>query len=155
MQLFTKYSKFFRRAIVDICFCKDEFSIYNCEQLLSPKELLFRSTYSLNFLSGYAVLGNIYFTATFFWAGYMQQIIFDGSYLLRAGYFLEDLSYAFNFFKGRLLTSPLSLQLYIPWYIVSIFVTVRMAVIHSLKSIIIILTGELAVIHFFGWLFQH
>ena len=29
VQLFTKYSKFFRRAIVKICFCKGEFSICN------------------------------------------------------------------------------------------------------------------------------
>ena len=150
MELFTKYSKFFRRSIVDICSCKGEFAICNCEQLLSLKELIFRSTYSLNFLSGYAVLGNIYFTATFFGAGYMEQTTFDSSYLLRTGCILEDLSYAFNFFKGSQLASPLSLQPYIPWGIVSVFVTVRMAVIHSLKGIIIILTGELAVIHFFG-----
>ena len=80
----------------------------------------------------------------------MEQIIFDSSYLLRTGYFLEDLSYAFNFFKGSLLTLPLSLQSYIHSLIyLSVFVTVRVAVVHSLKSIIIVLTGELAVIHSF------
>ena len=80
----------------------------------------------------------------------MEQTTFDSSYLLRTGCFLEDLSHAFNFFKGSLLTSPLSLQPYVPLCIVSVFVTVGMTVIHSLKSIIIILTGELAVIHFLG-----
>ena len=81
----------------------------------------------------------------------MEQTIFGSSYLLRTGCFLEDLSHAFNFFKGSLLTSPLSLQPYVPLCIVSVFVTVGMTVIHSLKSIIIIiLTGELAVIHFLG-----
>ena len=80
----------------------------------------------------------------------MEQLTFDSSYLLRTGYFLEDLSYAFKCFKGSLLTSPVSLQPYISWCIVSVFVTVRMAAIHSLKSIIIFLTGELEAIHFLG-----
>ena len=78
----------------------------------------------------------------------MEQTTFDSSYLIRTGYFLEDLSYAFKCFRGSLLTSPLLLQPYIPWCIVSVFVTIRVAAIHSLKSIIIILTGELAAIHF-------
>ena len=104
-ELFTKYIKFFRGAIVDICSCKGEFAICSFE---------FRSTYSLNFLSGYEVLGNIYLTATYFEAGYMEQISFDSSCLLRTNSFLEDLSYPFNFFKDGLLTSPLPLQLYIP-----------------------------------------
>ena len=113
-ELFTKYIKFFRGAIVDICSCKGEFAICSCELLLSPKELLFRSTYSLNFPSGYEDLGNIYLTARYFEVGYMEQISFDSSCLLRTNSFLEDLSHPFNFFKESLLTSPLPLQLYIP-----------------------------------------
>ena len=38
---------------------------------------------------------------------YMEQVIFDRSYLLRIALFLEDLSLAFNFLKGSLLISPL------------------------------------------------
>ena len=39
--------------------------------------------------------------------GYMEQIIFDSSYLLKPTTFLEDLSYAFDLFKDSLFIQPL------------------------------------------------
>ena len=50
-----------------------------------------------------------------------------------------------TFFNDSLLILAFQLQPYIPWSSVSLFVTVRMAFIHSLKVIIFVLTGELAV----------
>ena len=39
--------------------------------------------------------------------GKIEQTFFDSSCLLRKATFLEDLFYAFDFFKGNLLISPL------------------------------------------------
>ena len=51
----------------------------------------------------------IYLTvvATHFFRGYMEQVIFDRSYLLRIATFLEELFRGFDFLKGSLFILPL------------------------------------------------
>ena len=78
--------------------------------------------------------------------GYMEQI-FGSRYLLKTATFLEDLSWAFDFFKGSIYISPLLLQKSIPWSSVSVFITERILATHSFKSCVFILIGELGVIH--------
>ena len=75
--------------------------------------------------------------------GYMEQITFDSSHLLRT--FARPIL-GILFFIDRILISPLLLHPSIPWSGVFVFVTVKIAFIHSLKGAIFILTGELAVI---------
>ena len=49
LQLFINYCNFFRRAIVNICTYKGDFR----KSCFLQRELLFRSTYSVDFLSNY------------------------------------------------------------------------------------------------------
>ena len=87
--------------------------------------------------------------------GYMEQIIFDSSYLLRIATFLEEL-FLFDIFKSSLFVSPLWLISFLPWSRISVFVTERVAVVCFLKENVFILTGNLAVIHcLLEQFFQH
>ena len=83
----------------------------------------------------------------FLW-DYMEQTIFDSSYLLRKPTFLEDVAQNFNHIRQVYLFHNLKLQPSTLWQRVSAFVTKRMTVIHSLKGIVFILTGELATLLF-------
>ena len=64
--------------------------------------------------------------------GYMEQIIFDSSNLLKPTAFLEDLSYAFHLFKNRLFIYYHSNCSHPSLDVVYLFLCF-MAVIHSLK----------------------
>ena len=61
--------------------------------------------------------------------------------------FLKELFWAFDIFKESLCISRVLLQSSFLWSRVSVFVTERVAVVHSPKDNIFILKGDLAVIH--------
>ena len=59
---------------------------------------------------------------------------FGNSYLSKIAIFLEDLSWALDFFKGGFIYFPTLIAAIHPSNRVSVFVTERMATIHSFKS---------------------
>ena len=81
-----------------------------------------------------------------FFQGIYRTDTFRHQLLIKKGYVFGRPILCIRFFKGSLLISPLLLPPSDPWSSVFVFVTVRMALIHSLNGTIFIFTGELAVI---------
>ena len=81
-----------------------------------------------------------------FFQGIYRTDNFRQQLLIKKGYVFGRPILCIRFFKGSLLISPLLLPPSDPWSSVFVFVTVRMALIHSLNGTIFIFTGELAVI---------
>ena len=67
-------------------------------------------------------------TAIHSFMGYMEQIIFNSSYLLRIAAFWEELSSAFNFLRVVYLFHQSNCSPFFLWSIVSVFVTETIAV---------------------------
>ena len=94
--------------------------------------------------------------AIHFFRVYMDQIIFDSSYLLRPANFLEDLSYAFGFLRAVYLFNHHSKCSHLsPWISVSVFVfysdhpffevyCIAFILLHYLLSLILICCHSLS-----------
>lgn len=100
--------------------------------------------------TGHSIFDRIGFFCQFFLIGWfflteqLQLSTLSGVIehnLLRRVTSLEDLSYSLEFFKGKLLISPLQLQPSILWSSVYVSAKERMTVIQSLKGTVFILTG--------------
>ena len=81
-----------------------------------------------------------------FFQGLYRTDNFRQQLLIKKGYVFGRPILCIRFFKGSLLISPLLLPPSDPWSSVFVFVTVRMALIHSLNGTTFIFTRELAVI---------
>ena len=84
----------------------------------------------------------------------MEQIIFDGSYVLKTATFLK------SYFRYSIFLRVAHLfhhsKYNYPSFVVGDFVTERVAVVHSLKYDVYVLTCDFAVIHYLlEQVFQH